>query len=88
MSTIPSDRAAPPSIVYAALIRAQLEQNPDRRAACITALAQAAARRLWDQDLPGGAWKHDHVDPCPPCGLGRVGLTSRIFLEFYAAQKR
>jgi hypothetical protein len=73
---------------FAALVRAEAEQMPDRRAACIAALAQAGARRLWDGDVQGGAWKREEFDSCPPCGMGRVGISARVFLQFYTAEKR
>lgn len=54
----------------------------------ITLLSQAFAARVWDHDPDGARWQTEHIDPCPPCGMGYVGPTSRHFLEFYTAESR
>ncbi len=51
-------------------------------------LARACTQRLWEQDLDGARWRVEHVDPCPPCGMASVGMSSRAFLEFYTAPSK
>jgi hypothetical protein len=72
----------------AAFVRAQIESFPNQRATLVAALAQAAALRLWESDPAGAAWRTEHVDACPPCGMGHVPGSSRAFLEFFAAKKQ
>jgi hypothetical protein len=72
----------------AATVRANAELWPHRRAHLISSLAQAASLRLWDGELAGASWKTEFVDPCPPCGMGRINGASRAFLEFYVSKDR
>lgn len=73
---------------HAGIARGNAELFPTQRGRYIAALAQAAARRLWDAEPAGAAWKTEHVDPCPPCGMGMIGGASRAFLEFYVSKPR
>ncbi|MFN0009595.1 MAG: hypothetical protein ACKVXR_16990 [Planctomycetota bacterium] len=73
---------------HAAVVRAQAESWPNGRANRIASLAQAAALRLWESEPPGAAWKTEHVDACPPCGMGHMPGSSRAFLEFYVQKGR
>jgi hypothetical protein len=69
---------------WAAALR-QTCVNDERRAPVLTqVLAQACALRLWEEDFAGSHWSAEHVDLCPPCGMGSIGSTGRAFLEFYA----
>lgn len=73
---------------HAAVVRAQAESRPGARESLIASLAQAAALRLWESEPPGAAWKTEHVDACPPCGMGHMPGSSRAFLEFFVSTKK
>lgn len=67
---------------FAAYVHFFTAEHP-QRARWIGFLAQAAALRLWEKDIDGANWAAAPFDPCPPCGMGRVGPSPRRFLDFY-----
>ena len=73
---------------YAGFVRANAENGFQIRERCTAALAQAAALRLWESVPSGASWNTEHVDPCPPCGMGMISGASRSFLEFFTAKGR
>lgn len=70
---------------WAALVRFGLSQLPDKAGGSdrLDLLADAVRIRLFEHDPDGATWMAQTAY-CPPCGMGHVPPSARLFLKFYA----